>query len=179
MKKLAKAACLFLLLGIMILPNVVFANPPAVVTATLTYLGGDLGNRTFRFDYSVENLTLQPYIWGFIVFFNEDGLDHSDFISYAYPLGWEIVSVFPEEPGGSPWSVEWDGGYEHPNPILPGASLDGFSVTFIWKDIYDSPGPQIFEVWDTEAYDGTTTVVPSGPTRLENTSWGRIKSTFK
>jgi hypothetical protein len=179
MKEIAKAACLFFLLGILILPDVAFAGPPAVVTGTLTYVEGLPGNRTYRFDYAVENISLQPYIWGFIVFFNEDGLDHSDFVSYAYPTGWEIVSILPEDPEGGPWSVEWDGGYEHPNPILPGQTLTGFSVTFIWKDLQVCPGPQIYEVWNTEAYDGITTVVNSGPTGLEKTSWGRIKSMFK
>jgi len=180
MKHFAKAACLLLVFGILAIPQIACGGPiDAGVTATLTYIDGPPGNATYRFDYTVDNFSLEPYIWGFVVFFNEDFQDFSDFVSYAWPTGWEDVFVLPEPPEGGPWSVEWDGGYEHPNPIYPGESLEGFSVTFIWTDFETVPGPQSFEVWNGHAFDGTTVVVPSGPTGVQEVSWGRIKNLFR
>lgn len=179
MKHLAIAACLLMVLGILAVPKISLAGPiDAGVTGTLTYIDGPPGNMTYRFDYTVDNFSLEPYIWGFVVFFDKDG-DLTDLVSYASPAGWEDVFVYPEPEGGGPWSIEWDGGAEHPNPIYPGESLGGFSVTFIWKDLATSPGPQEFEVWNGHAFDGTTVVVPAGPTPVLDSSWGRIKNLFK
>jgi len=179
MSQFAKVACAFLFLAILVLPVEAIASPLAGVTATLTYVDGPPGNATYRFDYAVENFSLEPYIWGFMVFFNSDAIDRSDLISYEYPTGWEEVFVLPEPPEGGPWSVEWDGGPEHPNPVYPGLTLGGFSITFIWKEIDFTPGPQAFEVWNGEAYDGMTVVIPSGPIGVEPTTWGNIKNLFR
>jgi len=180
MKHLAKVACLMMILGMLCAPGISLAGPiDAGVTATYHYLGGPPGNMLYRMDYTVDNFSLEPYIWGFLVFFNEDGRDLTDFVSVEFPTGWEEVFVLPEPEAGGPWSVEWDGGMAHPNPIYPGESLGGFSVTFIWKDLATNPGPQGFEVWNGHAFDGITVVVPGGPTGVTETSWGRIKSTFK
>lgn len=180
MKHLVNAACLLLVVGILAVPHIALGGPiDAGVTATLTYVDGPPGNATYRFDYTVDNFSLEPYIWGLMVFFNENPPNFAHFVSYAAPTGWEDVNVFAEPEGGGPWSVEWDGGFEHPNPIYPGESLEGFSVTFVWTDFNTTPGPQSFEVWNGHAFDGTTVVVPSGPTGVNEVSWGRIKTLFR
>ena len=129
------------------------------VTATLEYLGGVPGNQTFRFDYTVENVDIQPAAAGFIVFFDADNVDRADFVSFTAPSGWEEVSVYPETPPDAFWNVEWDELFGT-NRILPGTSLGGFSVTFTWKDPIALPGSQFFEAWNGEAHEGYTTVVP-------------------
>jgi hypothetical protein len=147
-------------LGLLLLPAFALASPSVVnVTATLNYLGGPPGNQTFRFDYTVENVDIEPAAAGFIVFFDADNVDCADFVSYAAPAGWEEVSVFPETPPDAYWNVEWDELYGT-NRILPGTSLGGFSVTFTWKDANALPGSQFFEAWNGEAHEGYTTVVP-------------------
>ncbi|MCX5799969.1 MAG: hypothetical protein NTX17_01070 [Candidatus Eisenbacteria bacterium] len=180
MRGFAKVACVLFLLGVLLVPEVGSADPDAAgVTAQLTYISGPPGNRLYRFDYTVENFTLEPFIWGFVVFFDADGQDRSDFVSYTYPSGWEDIFVYSEPEGGGAWSVEWDGGYDHPNPIYPGESLNGFSVTFVWKDLDVCPGSQEFEVWNSTVFEGTTVVILTGPTGFENTSWGCIKNAFR
>ena len=147
-------------LCLLLLPALALAAPSMVnVTATLEYLGGVPGNQTFRLDYTVENIDIDPSIAGFIVFFDADNVDRADFISYTAPSGWEEVSVYPETPPDAFWNVEWDELYGT-NRILPGTSLGGFSVTFTWKDPIALPGSQFFEAWNGEAHEGYTTVVP-------------------
>jgi len=89
-------------LGLLLLPALVAAGPSAVnATGTLNYLGGSPGNQTYRFDYALENIDVQPALAGFIVFFDNDGGNRSDFVSYEAPAGWEDVFVVPEGPDGS------------------------------------------------------------------------------
>jgi len=148
-----------LLAGLLLLPCLVSASPSVVnVTATLDFLGGTPGNQTFRYTYSVENLDVLPSLAGFIVFFDPEGLNRSNFVSYEAPAGWEDVFVIPEAPNGA-WNIEWDELYGT-NRILPGQTLSGFSVTFTWNDPNTIPGPQFFEAWNGEAHDGTTNIVP-------------------
>jgi len=180
MRELAKATYFFLplLVGLFFLPSVVSAeDPQANVTGYLTYLEGPPGDKTYLFEYVVENVSLEPNISGFVIHFDDDGLNRSDYISQTYPEGWDDVFVTPEGPGGA-WSVEWNelGGTHR---IDPGESLNGFSVTFKWYDTEATPGPQQFEVWNGEAYTGTTEVIPTSPTPVESASWGAIKCLFR
>jgi hypothetical protein len=180
MRHFAKVTSLVLplLLGLFLLPGLGQADsPPATVTAYLTYLEGPPGNATYLFEYTIENISLTPNISGFVIHFDADGLDRSDFVSYTYPSGWDDVFVTPEAPNGS-WAVEWDE-LMGTNRIDPGESLNGFSVTFVWNDPVATPGPQGFEVWDGGAYYGETEVIPTNPTATENTSWGAIKCLFR
>ncbi len=180
MRALANAACLclVLVLGLSLLPQPAVAGPEAAtVTASLVYVGGPLENRTFRFDYTVTNNTIEPSISGFIIFFDADGQNRADFVSYAAPVYWEDVFVTPEGPDGS-WNVEWDE-LTGVDRIEPGESHNGFSVTFTWNDPFSYPGSQEFEVWNGGAYDGMTIWVPGGPTGASTTSWSRIKDLFR
>jgi len=146
-------------LGLLLLPALVAAGPSAVnATGTLNYLGGSPGNQTYRFDYALENIDVQPALAGFIVFFDNDGGNRSDFVSYEAPAGWEDVFVVPEGPDGS-WNIEWDELYGT-NRILPGEILEGFSVTFTWNDPNSQPNSQFFEAWNGEAHEAYTVVVP-------------------
>ncbi|UCF77875.1 MAG: hypothetical protein JSW03_07105 [Candidatus Eiseniibacteriota bacterium] len=180
MRHFAKATGLLLplLVGLFLMTGVVFAAPPeATVTAYLTYLSGPPGNKTYLFEYTIENISLTPSISGFVIHFDDDGLDRSDFVSYEYPEGWDDVFVTPEAPDGS-WAVEWNELFGT-NRILPGETKNGFSVTFIWNDPEATPGPQEFEVWNGGAYVGETEVIPTNPTATELTSWGAIKCLFR
>ena len=146
-------------LGLLLLPALVAAGPSLVnVTATLNYLGGTPGNQTFRFDYSVENVGVEPSLAGFIVFFDNDALNRTDFVSYTVPAGWEEVFVTPEAPGGS-WNCEWDELFGT-NRILPGEILEGFSITFTWNDPNALPSSQFFEAWNGVVHEGYTVIVP-------------------
>ena len=146
-------------LGLLLLPALVAAGPSAVnATGTLNYLGGSPGNQTYRFDYALENIDVQPALAGFVVFFDNDGGNRSDFVSYEAPAGWEDVFVVPEGPDGS-WNIEWDELYGT-NRILPGEILEGFSVTFTWNDPNSQPNSQFFEAWNGEAHEAYTVVVP-------------------
>lgn len=159
MSRKVTAMRLALPIFVLLLPAMALAAPSVVnVTATLDFLGGSPGNQVYRFNYSVENLDVQPALAGFIVFFDSDGLGRSDFVEYTYPAGWEDIFVFPEGPDGA-WNVEWDEIFGT-NRILPGGTLDGFSVTFTWNDPTSLPGPQHFEAWNGEAHDGYTVVIP-------------------
>jgi len=170
--------CLVLVLGLSLLPQPAVAGPAAAtVTASLVYVGGPLENRTFRFDYTVTNNSLEPSIGGFIIFFDADGLNRADFVSYTAPTYWEDVFVTPEGPDGS-WNVEWDE-LTGVDRILPGDSHNGFSVTFTWNDPYSYPGSQGFEVWNGEAFDGETIWVPGGPTGVNTATWSHIKDLFR
>jgi len=146
-------------LGLLLLPALVTAGPSAVnVTGTFSYLGGPPGNQIYRFDYAVENIDVQPALAGLVVFFDSDGGNRADFVSYVAPAGWEDVFVVPEGPDGS-WNIEWDELYGT-NRVLPGEILEGFSVTFTWNDPNTLPGSQFFEAWNGEAHEGYTVVVP-------------------
>jgi hypothetical protein len=148
-----------LLLGLFLVSGVAFAGPgpqPANVTANLEYLGGSPGSQVYRFDYTIENVCVEPDLAGWIIFFDSDGLARSDYDSHAWPTGWDDTFVLPEAPDGS-WNVEWN---TFDNAIPVGGSLSGFSVTFIWNDPYSLPGVQYFEVWDGGAHEGGTTVIP-------------------
>jgi hypothetical protein len=180
MRHFAKATSLLLplLLGLFLIPGVAVADsPPATVTAYLTYLEGPPGNETYLFEYTIENISLTPNIVGFVIHFDDDGLNRSDYVSHTYPAGWDDVFVLPEAPGGA-WSVEWNDLFIS-NPILPGESKNGFSVTFVWSDPDATPGIQGFEVWNGSAHYGETEVIPTNPTSTEATSWGTIKSLFR
>ncbi len=174
----AASLCLLVTLGLALVPVSATAAPEAAtVIARLYYVGGPIEDRTFRFDYTITNNSLEPEIAGFVVFFNSDALDRATFVSETSPMYWDDVFVTPKAPDGS-WNVEWNEIYGM-NRILPGNSLNGFSVTFQWNDPFNYPGPQPFEVWNGEAYDGVTEVIPSGPTATESVSWGRIKGLFR
>ncbi len=176
MRHFAKA--LSLVLGLFLIVGVAAADsPPAAVTAYLTYVEGPPGNETYTFAYTIENFSLTPSISGFVVHFDDDGLNRSDFISYTNPTGWDDVFVTPESGSGS-WSVEWDELFGT-NRILPGETKNGFSVTFTWNDSLSTPGPQGFEAWNGSAYYGETEVIPTNPTSTESTSWGAIKCLFR
>ena len=145
---------------LLLLPAMALAIPSVVnVTATLNYLGGPPGNQTFRFDYAVANLDVQPALAGFIVFFDSDGVDRAGVVEYAAPSSWDDVFVFEEGPTYHAWNVEWN---DTPgvNRILPGGTLGGFSVTFTWTDPNSLPGPQLFEAWNGVTHEGCTTVIP-------------------
>ena len=144
---------------LLLLPTMAMAMPSAVsVTATLNYVSGPPGSQVFRFDYSITNADVTPNLGGFIVFFDSDGLNRTDFVEYATPYSWDDVFVFPEGADHA-WNVEWDE-LAGVNRIEPGSTLGGFSVTFLWNDPTCLPGPQFFEAWNGEAHEGTTTVVP-------------------
>ncbi|MCX5800003.1 MAG: T9SS type A sorting domain-containing protein [Candidatus Eisenbacteria bacterium] len=161
MRACANVFCVVLsvFLGILLLPTLVAASPSVVnATAALNYVGGEPGNQTYRLDYTVENVDVQPSLSGFVVFFDSDGLNRSDFVSYEAPAGWEDVFVTPEAPDGS-WNLEWDELYGT-NRILPGGTLGGFSITFTWNDPNSLPSVQFFEAWNGDAHEGYTVVVP-------------------
>ncbi|UCF78024.1 MAG: T9SS type A sorting domain-containing protein [Candidatus Eiseniibacteriota bacterium] len=146
-----------LLLGLFLVPVSVTAGPvPANIVANLEYLGGPPGSQVFRFDYTVENLGVDPDLAGLVIFFDSDGLARSDFQSLTYPEGWDDWFVLPEAPDSS-WNVEWN---TFSNAIPLGGSLSGFSVTFVWNDPYSIPGAQNYEVWNGGAHEGGTTIIP-------------------
>ena len=179
MRHFAKATYLLfaLCLGLFLVPGVAPAGPPeALVTGYLTYLEGPPGNETFLFEYTIENVSLEPSISGFVIHFDDDGLARSDFVSYTYPTAWDDVFVTPEAGNGA-WAVEWNEPYGT-NRILPGETKNGFSVTFIWNDGDATPGSQGFEVWNGGAYYGETEVIHTNPTPTETTTWGAIKALF-
>ncbi|UCF79685.1 MAG: T9SS type A sorting domain-containing protein, partial [Candidatus Eiseniibacteriota bacterium] len=156
---IAALASVPVLLGLFLLPAVATAGPgpdAAKVTANLEYLGGPPGSQLYRFDYTVENVSVEPDLAGWIVFFDSDGLARSDYDSHSWPTGWDDTFVLPEAPDGS-WNVEWN---TFGNSIPIGGSLGGFSVTFVWNDPYSVPNVQYFEVWNGGAHEGGTTVIP-------------------
>ncbi|MBN1505151.1 MAG: hypothetical protein JW952_08835 [Candidatus Eisenbacteria bacterium] len=180
MRALVSAAyvCLVLVFGLSLVPQPAVAGPAAAtVTASLVYVEGPIENRTFRFDYTITNNSIEPSISGFIVFFDADGLNRANFLSYTAPTYWDDVFVTPEAPDGS-WNVEWDE-LSGTDRIEPGESHNGFSVTFQWNDPYNYPGSQEFEVWNGGAYEGETIWVPGGPTNAQLATWGRIKELFR
>lgn len=143
----------------------------AVLEAELTYLGpGPSGSSIYRYDYSLTNVAVEPFIIELFVFFDSDpdsGVlflgDITDFDepglgfsgSTGAPAGW-VADVW-EDPDPAPWVVDFF------NPagdarVFPGETLDGFSVTFLWKGS-GTPGVQYFEALDGYAHEGTTIVI--------------------
>ncbi|KPJ59378.1 MAG: hypothetical protein AMJ46_11630 [Latescibacteria bacterium DG_63] len=146
-----------LLLGLFLVPAVATAGPqPVNIVANLEYLGGAPGSQIFRFDYTVENVSVSPALRGLVLFFDADGLARSDFQPpLAYPEGWDDTLVTGKASDGS-WNVHFD---TYDNFVPMGGSLDGFSVTFVWNDPYSIPGSQGYEVWNGGAHEGGTTII--------------------
>jgi len=157
------------LLVLLALPGLASAQD-ASLDATLTYLGPGPGSTSiYRYDYSLTNNSITPDVLELLVFFDSDpdsGIvflgDNTDFNntsgfsgSASGPSGW-TADVF-EDPDPNPWVVDFFNG-SGSNPVLPGQTLSGFSVTFLWKGA-GTPGDQFFEALDGYAHEGRTTVI--------------------
>ena len=166
-RAVAGLICVVVLLGLAGVASalrVTPVNPPipeASVDAVLTYLGGDPGNQTYRYDFTVRNVSVLPAIQTVLIFFDsnpETGEftgDKADFVELAAPVNWEGTAWVDPDP--SPWYVEY-ATYSGPSRIFPAQSKEGFSVTIVWKDPYTVPGQRFFEAMNGVVYEGQVIV---------------------
>ena len=149
-------------------PGMTFAQD-ASLDATLTYVGpGPDATSIYRYDYTLTNHSVTPMVIELLVFFDShpDSAyvftgDNSDFANTAgftgsvtAPPGW-VTDVF-EDPDPGAWLVDFFN-FDGNHAIAPGASLSGFSVTFLWKG-EGAPGEQFFEALDGYAHEGRSTL---------------------
>ena len=136
--------------------------PESAVTSTLVYMGGEPGNEMYRYDFKVRNIAVPPAIQTVLIFFDSDPVtgefmgDNSDLIEIQSPANWEGTAFVDPDP--APWFVEWMT-FSGPDRIFPGQNLEGFSVTFIWKDPETTPGRRFFEAMNGIVYEGQTIIV--------------------
>ncbi len=167
--RLGMPVLLCLVAAVLAISPVVASAQDATLDATLTYVGpGPDGASVYRYDYALTNNAVTPMVIELLVFFDSDpdsGYvftgDVSDFANtpgftgaVASPAGW-VADVF-EDPDPSAWVVDFFN-FDGSNAIAPGETLDGFSVTFLWKGA-GTPGEQFFEALDGFAHEGRTTV---------------------
>jgi hypothetical protein len=157
------------LLILVALPGLAFAQD-ATLEATLTYVGPGPGTTSiYRYDYSLTNNAVTPSVIELLVFFDSDpdsGVvflgDNTDFNNTSGftgtasgPTGW-TADVF-EDSDPNPWVVDFFNA-SGSNAVLPGQTLSGFSVTFLWKGA-GTLGDQFFEALDGYAHEGRSTVI--------------------
>ncbi|MFZ1946933.1 MAG: FlgD immunoglobulin-like domain containing protein [bacterium] len=137
------------------------AIPEASVEAVLTYLGGEPGSQTYRYDFTVRNISVLPAIQTVLIFFDSDPVtgdftgDKADFIELSAPTNWEGTAFVDPDP--SPWYVEF-ATYSGPSRIFPAQSKSDFSVTLTWKDAYAVPGQRFFEAMNGVVYEGQVVI---------------------
>ena len=119
------------------------AAPGLAAATTLTYdiMQTDALTNTWRYDYTVANDSLGSPLSEFTIFF---GLGtYSNLAVVASPLGWNSLVVQPDP-------LLPDNGFFDSllvPGIAPGASLGGFSVSFVFHGA-GTPGAQIFNIVD-------------------------------
>jgi hypothetical protein len=136
--------------------------PESAVTSTLVYMGGEPGNQIYRYDFKVRNIAVPPAIQTVLIFFDSDPVtgefmgDKSDLVEIQSPANWEGTAFADPDP--APWFVEWIT-FSGPDRIFPGNDLEGFSITFTWKDPETTPGRRFFEAMNGVVYEGQTIIV--------------------
>lgn len=124
----------------------------------ISYQATQLSDTTWRYDYSVDNDTLPTPIEELTIFF---GLDqYASLTDLATPSGWDGFVAQPDPllpDDGFIDVLALSGG------IVPGQSLDGFSVVFDWL-LGGTPGAQRFDIIDPVSF----TVTDSGFTTLRS-----------
>lgn len=111
----------------------------AVIDYTLDYID----NNRWQYNYTISNDT-QYVIDMFDVYFDLDRYAALDIT--AYPNDWEAYLLVPSTQGAINTLALTAGTFL--DPILPGNSLDGFSVAFDWFG-GGTPGDQLFFLYDT------------------------------
>ncbi len=155
---------LFLLAGALLFTAVPARAQDAIVTGTLNYVSGLPGNEVYRYDYTLENVSVTPAVQTLLVFFDSnpatqifDGSDDADFISATGPsVDWEVTPIVPTDPDA--WYVEFANftslGAE------PGDVISGFSVEFRWKNPNTLPPcEQFFEAINGRAHEGVSSTL--------------------
>jgi hypothetical protein len=135
--------------------------PESSVEAVLTYVGGEPGSQTYRYDFTVRNISVLPAIQTVLIFFDSDPVtgdfsgDKADFVELTTPTNWEGTAFVDPDP--SPWYVEF-ATYSGPSRVFPAQTKGGFSVTLTWKDPYTVPGQRFFEAMNGVVYEGQVVI---------------------
>lgn len=122
----------------------------------ITYQATQLGGTTWRYDYSVDNDTLEVPIEEFTIFF---GLgQYANLTSLSMPDGWDGFIAQPDP-------LLPDDGFidllASSSGVLPGLSVNGFSIVFDWL-LEGTPGAQRFDIIEPVSF----TTLESGVTTL-------------
>jgi hypothetical protein len=121
----------------------------------------NLGDATWRYDYTITNDTLGGSLDYFVLAFDREL--YANLRNAAAPVGWDILVLQPDldlPDDGVFDALALDGG------IAPGATLAGFSITFDFLGV-NIPMSQPFSVLDPFTFDvvenGTAPVVAAVP----------------
>lgn len=122
----------------------------------ITYQATQVGGTTWRYDYSVDNDTLETPLEEFTIFF---GLDqYANLSALTMAEGWDGFVAQPDP-------LLPDDGFIDvlalSSGVLPGQGLSGFSIIFDWL-LEGTPGSQRFDIIEPLSF----TVIDSGFTRL-------------
>lgn len=132
-------------------------SAPSFATV-ITYEATQLGDTTWRYDYSVDNDTLSTPIEELTLFF---GLgQYANLTDLGTPSDWDGFVAQPDPllpDDGFIDVLALAGG------VLPGQSLGGFSIVFDWL-LGGTPGAQRFDIIDAVSF----TVIESGFTTLRS-----------
>lgn len=113
---------------------------PAANATLFTFEATDLGQNTWRYDYSITNDTLADPLTYFVIDFDLGA--YTNLRDAAGPLGWDILLLQPDPqiPAGGVFdALALEGGIEL------GATLGGFSLIFDFLGT-GTPGAQLFSV---------------------------------
>ena len=145
-------------------------NVPSGAAIHVSYTLEDMGSSRWKATYQVENLSWQPEIQWFSIFFDYGLYDHLSGETLP-PLNsqWQedaknplLISLL-SFPGFYDARTTLDG-------IAPGQAATGFAVSFDWLGDGLPTGGQRFEIYDLQApsisWIGTTTYIPEPATLL-------------
>ncbi|MBL8267485.1 PEP-CTERM sorting domain-containing protein [Steroidobacter sp.] len=126
----------------------------------ITYQATQVGGTTWRYDYSVDNDSLDTPVEEFTLFF---GLDqYANLSALSAPEGWDGFIAQPDP-------LLPDDGFIDVlalnSGVLPGQGLSGFSIIFDWL-LEGTPGAQRFDIIEPLSF----TVIESGFTTLATTA---------
>jgi hypothetical protein len=113
---------------------------------TINFFTTPLGGSSWRHEYTIMNDSLTTAIEEFTIFF-----DHSLFSNLAIassPTDWDSIVIQPDP------ALPATGFFDSLalfGALAPGASLGGFSVTFMYAG-FGNPGSQLFDIVDPQTF---------------------------
>ena len=139
--------------------------------------GGNVsGTNRWRYSYEVDNVSAPGPVNTVYVFFNSDGVRHSDYpaVGTGAPGGWNYLYMAP--PSGSQAWRERFRGLSAPIPV--GGGLTGFHVDFTWDDPV-LPGPQPFDSQTALGSETGTTIPVKKDVPVAAGTWGQLRKSYR
>ncbi|MBI5835797.1 MAG: hypothetical protein HZB25_01005 [Candidatus Eisenbacteria bacterium] len=138
--------------------------------------GGSSGTNTWRYVYTLENVSSACAVNGLYVFFNGDGVTHATPPPTASgaPGGWTPSYLAPPA-GQYAWRERFRG---LGAPVPMGGSLTGYMVEFLWNDDV-FPGVQSYDATCTTGSETGLTVAVRRTSPVAPGSWGQLHRLYR